>query len=196
MNIIFAIFCGYLLGSIPFGYLVVQKLKGLDIRKHGSGNTGFTNVYRIAGLLPGLIVLMGDLGKGVVAVLIGQWFGGEWAGVICGLTSMLGHNWSIFLNFTGGRGVATGAGVFFALAPKVLLITSLIWITVIILTKYVSLGSIMGAISVPILMLIFHESALLTSFGLVAAGFVIYRHLPNIKRLLAGTEYKFGQKHH
>ncbi len=196
MSIIFSIFCGYLLGSIPFGYLIVHRWMGVDIRKHGSGNTGFTNVYRTAGLLPGLIVLVGDLGKGIVAVLIGKWFGGELAGVICGLASMLGHNWSIFLNFTGGRGVATGAGVFFALAPKILIITSIIWITVIVLTKYVSLASILGAISVPILMLIFHESTLLTVFGLIAAGFVIYRHVPNIKRLVTGTEYKFGQKHH
>lgn len=194
MDLIWAALLGYLLGSIPFGYLVVYKWMQIDIRKHGSGNIGFTNVFRIAGLLPGLLVLIGDLGKGIIAVLIGKWLGGELASVLCGLTSIFGHNWSLFLNFTGGRGVATGAGVFFALAPKVLIITSLIWVGIIALTRYVSLASILGAASVPILMLLFRESAILTLFGLIAAIFVIYRHRPNINRLLAGTEYKFGNK--
>lgn len=194
MSVIWSILLGYLIGSIPIGYLVTHRWMQIDIRKHGSGNTGFTNVFRVAGFVPGVVVLVGDLGKGVLAVLIGKWLGTEFTGMLCGLSSIMGHNWSVFLNFTGGRGVATGAGVFFALAPKVLLITSIIWIGTILITRYVSLASILGAASVPILMLIFRESTLLTIFGLIAAIFVIYRHKPNIQRLLAGTEYKFGDK--
>lgn len=194
MNIVLSIIIGYLIGSIPIGYIVVRNLYNIDIRRYGSGNIGFTNVFRTAGLAPGAIVLVGDILKGVIAVLVGNWLGGENAGMLGGLAVIAGHNWSIFLQFSGGRGVATGAGVFLALAPKVICIAALIWVTTIALTRYVSLGSILGAVSVPILILIFHESWLLFIFGLIAAAFVVYRHRPNIKRLLNGTEYRFGEK--
>lgn len=194
MHFILPAVIGYLLGSIPIGYLVVRRLYHIDIRRYGSGNIGFTNVFRTAGLAPGLLVLVGDILKGVIAVLVGQWLGGETAGMLGGLAAVAGHNWSLFLQFSGGRGVATGAGVFLALAPKVLAVAALIWVVTVALTRYVSLGSILSAISVPILILIFHESFLLFIFGLLAAFFVVYRHRPNIKRLLNGTEYKFGEK--
>lgn len=194
MHFILPAVIGYLLGSIPIGYLVVRRLYHIDIRRYGSGNIGFTNVFRTAGLAPGLLVLVGDILKGVIAVLVGQWLGGETAGMLGGLAAVAGHNWSLFLQFSGGRGVATGAGVFLALAPKVLTVAALIWVVTVALTRYVSLGSILSAISVPILILIFHESFLLFIFGLLAAFFVVYRHRPNIKRLLNGTEYKFGEK--
>ena len=196
MNLVLPVLIGYFIGSIPFGYLIVQRLKKQDIRKLGSGNTGVTNVLRIAGTAPALVVLIGDMGKGILAVMIGKWFGTELIGMFAGLASIAGHNWSVFLKFSGGRGVATGAGVFAALAPKVLLITALIWVGTIALTRYVSLGSILGAASVPILMLIFQKSALLIVFSFLAAFFVIYRHRPNIRRLLEGTEYRFGEKPH
>ncbi|HHW07363.1 MAG TPA: glycerol-3-phosphate 1-O-acyltransferase PlsY [Clostridia bacterium] len=194
MALVWSAIIGYFIGSIPIGYLVVRKLYNIDIRRYGSGNIGFTNVFRTAGWGPGIIVLVGDILKGVIAVLVGRWLGGETAGMLGGLAAIAGHNWSLFLKFSGGRGVATGAGVFLALAPKVIGIAALIWLITIALTRYVSLGSILGAVSVPILILIFHESWLLFIFGLLAAVFVIYRHRPNIKRLLNGTEYKFGEK--
>lgn len=194
MALVWSAIIGYFIGSIPIGYLVVRKLYNIDIRRYGSGNIGFTNVFRTAGWGPGIIVLVGDILKGVIAVLLGRWLGGETAGMLGGLAAIAGHNWSLFLKFSGGRGVATGAGVFLALAPKVIGIAALIWLITIALTRYVSLGSILGAVSVPILILIFHESWLLFIFGLLAAVFVIYRHRPNIKRLLNGTEYKFGEK--
>lgn len=194
MALVWSAIIGYFIGSIPIGYLVVRKLYNIDIRRYGSGNIGFTNVFRTAGWGPGIIVLVGDILKGVIAVLLGRWLGGETAGMLGGLAAIAGHNWSLFLKFSGGRGVATGAGVFLALAPKVIGIAALIWLITIALTRYVSLGSILGAVSVPILILIFHESWLLFIFGLLAPVFVIYRHRPNIKRLLNGTEYKFGEK--
>lgn len=196
MNLVLALILGYLIGSIPIGFLVAAKWFKIDIRHHGSGNIGFTNVFRIVGFYPGLVVLIGDIAKGSIAVLLGIWLGGEIAGMLGGLASIAGHNWSLFLGFSGGRGVATGAGVFLALAPKVILIAALIWVATIGITRYVSLGSILGAISVPILMIVFRESWLLFIFGILAAAFVIYRHRPNIKKLLSGTEYKFGEKPH
>ncbi|HHY59155.1 MAG TPA: glycerol-3-phosphate acyltransferase, partial [Clostridia bacterium] len=96
---------GYLVGSIPIGFLVVRQLYRIDIRRYGSGNIGFTNVFRTAGLAPGLVVLAGDILKGVLAVLLGRWLGGETAGMLGGLAAIAGHNWSLFLRFSGGRGV-------------------------------------------------------------------------------------------
>lgn len=194
LNTVWAVLISYLIGSIPIGYLVVAKWHGLDIRKYGSGNIGFTNVFRIVGFGPGLIVLVGDIAKGVIAVLLSKQLGGELTAMLGGLAAIAGHNWSLFLGFSGGRGVATGAGVFFALAPKAISLSALIWIVTIALTRYVSLGSILGSIALPILIIVFYDSWLLFVFGLLAAAFVVYRHRPNIKRLLNGTEYKFGDK--
>lgn len=189
-----AIIGAYLIGSIPIGYLVVAKWHGLDIRKYGSGNIGFTNVFRIVGFPSGLVVLIGDIGKGVLAVLLAKGLGGELTAMLAGLAVIAGHNWSLFLNFSGGRGVATGAGVFLALAPKAIMLSALIWIVTIALTRYVSLGSILGAVCLPVLILGFYDSWLLFIFGLLAATFVVYRHIPNIKRLINGSEFKFGEK--
>ncbi len=194
LKLLLAIILGYILGSIPIGFLVARYWGKIDIRQYGSGNIGTTNVFRTLGLYPGCIVLIGDIGKGVTAALLGKWLGGEQAALLGGLAAIIGHSWSLFLSFQGGRGVATGAGVFLALTPKVILIAALIWILVIALTRYVSLGSIIAAASLPILMLIFRESALLLFIACIAAFFVIYRHRPNIRRLLAGTEHKFRIK--
>src|SRR5690606_11117346 len=150
LDYIWSAVIGYLVGSIPIGFLVVRQLYRIDIRRYGSGNIGFTNVFRTAGLAPGLVVLAGDSLKGVRAVRLGRWLGGETAGMLGGLAAIAGHNWSLFLRFSGGRGVATGAGVFLALAPKVLAVAALIWVLTVACTRYVSLGSILGAISVPI----------------------------------------------
>ncbi|HHX50230.1 MAG TPA: glycerol-3-phosphate 1-O-acyltransferase PlsY [Clostridia bacterium] len=194
MKLVFPVILGYVLGSVPIGFLVAHYWGHIDIRHYGSGNIGTTNVFRTLGFYPGSIVLIGDIGKGVIAVLLGKWLGGEQAALLAGLAAILGHSWSIFLSFKGGRGVATGAGVFLALTPKVILIAALIWILVIAITGYVSLGSIIAAGSLPILMLIFRESSILLFFACIAVFFVIYRHRPNIKRLLEGTEHKFRIK--
>lgn len=184
----------YLLGSIPVGYLVCLYFKKIDIRKFGSGNIGTTNAFRILGVGPAIGVLTGDLIKGFIPTYLAMQYTSPTIAVMVGLLAMAGHNWSVFLGFKGGRGVATGAGVVFALSPKVILIAWLIFATIIFITRYVSMGSIMGAISVPLLMLYFKEPLPILIFGIVAASFVVIRHIPNMKRLISGTEFRLGQK--
>lgn len=184
---------GFLLGSIPFGLLAGKYLKGIDIRKYGSGNIGTTNAFRILGPQGGAMVLAGDILKGVFAVLLGRAFGGDGLAVMAGLAAVAGHNWSIFLNFKGGRGVATGAGVILALVPGVVLSLLVIWAAVLLLTRYVSLASIVAAFLTPFFMWAFTHSWTYLLFGLLAAAFVIYKHQPNIKRLRDGTEPRIGE---
>ncbi len=188
---------GYLLGSIPFGLLVTRLVKGVDIREFGSGNIGATNAYRVMGFGMGVLVALLDIGKGALAVYIAKLYSvsyyGEEAAIfilIVGIAAIAGHNLPIFLKFDGGRGVATSVGVLGSLAPWPIIITAVLWITIILLSKYVSLASITGAVAVPILMLIFSKPIEYLIFCLLISLFVIYRHRPNIKRLLNGTENK------
>lgn len=194
MEQIFLIIGAYLSGAIPVGYLVGTYWKKIDIRKYGSGNIGTTNAFRILGTGPALVVLGGDILKGILPTYLAVQYGDPLLGVITGLFAMAGHNWSIFLRFKGGRGVATGAGVVLALTPKVLLLSLLVFIIVAAITRYVSLASILGAVTVPLSMIFFQEPMPFLVFGLVAATFVVVRHIPNMKRLIAGTEFKLGQK--
>jgi len=191
MKLLFVLLFSYLLGSIPIG-LLVAKFKGIDIRRYGSGNIGATNVFRILGTGPGLIVLIGDMIKGIIAVWVGGAIDGPNLALIAGLTAIAGHSWSIFLNFSGGKGVATAGGVLLALAPGVVAVALAVWVTIVVLFRYVSLASIIAAITVPFLMVLFGKPWSLFGFGLLAAVLVIYRHKPNIKRLLAGKELKIG----
>ncbi|AZR72763.1 acyl-phosphate glycerol 3-phosphate acyltransferase [Anoxybacter fermentans] len=188
----------YLLGSIPTGYIVAKKLKGIDIREYGSGNTGATNVFRVLGSKAGLITAIGDVGKGILAILIAKstvtepiWgLKPETIYLICGILVIAGHNWSIFLGFNGGKGIATTAGVLLTLLPYLLLILVFVWLPIVYLTRYVSLGSIISGLMVPILMILFKEPGEYILFGIVIAIFVVYRHRSNIQRLLKGTENK------
>jgi len=194
VKIILVLALSYLLGAIPVGYLVGRYTQGIDIRRYGSRNIGTTNAFRILGTGPGFLVLGGDVLKGLVAVLIGRMGGGTGLALLSGLAAMAGHNWSIFLGFQGGRGVATAAGVILALVPDVVLAALAVWVVVVVLTRYVSLGSIFAAESVPLFMLYFGKAWTHVLFGLVAAALIIYRHRPNIRRLLAGTEFKIGDR--
>jgi glycerol-3-phosphate acyltransferase PlsY len=184
----------YLLGAIPVGYLVGTYWKKIDIRQYGSGNIGTTNAFRILGTGPALVVLGGDLLKGVIPTYLALQYGSPVLGVVVGLLAMAGHNWSVFLGFKGGRGVATGAGVVLALTPQILLIALIVFIMVAAISRYVSLASILGALTVLILLIYFREPLPFILFGLAASTFVIVRHIPNMKRLAAGTEFKLGQK--
>jgi glycerol-3-phosphate acyltransferase PlsY len=177
----------YLLGSIPFGYLIGRKYN-VDIRRHGSGNIGATNAFRVLGPEVGLLVLFCDLAKGFLPVLIANNLFGPMLGVGAGLAVMIGHNWSVFLKFRGGRGVATGAGVLIALMPGVVLIAFVIWLLIVLITGYVSLGSILASVAVPFIALIFHIPWVYFIFAVPAPIIVVIRHLPNIKRLQTGTE--------
>ncbi|MFZ5686743.1 MAG: glycerol-3-phosphate 1-O-acyltransferase PlsY [Bacillota bacterium] len=191
MKFLLILVFSYLLGSIPIG-LLVAKLRGIDIRRHGSGNIGATNVFRILGTGPGFIVLVGDMLKGIIAVWVGGLTDGPNLALIAGLTAIAGHSWSIFLKFSGGKGVATAGGVLLALAPGVVAAALTVWLTIVLLFRYVSLASIIAAVTVPFFMVLFGKPWSLFAFGVAAAVLIIYRHKPNIKRLLTGKELKIG----
>jgi len=167
---------------------VGRSLRGIDIRHYGSGNIGTTNAFRILGPQLGVLVLIGDFSKGAIAVWIAQALGSEYLAVGAGLAAMAGHNWSIFLGFRGGRGVATAAGAVFALDPWGVLVLFLIWTLTILITRYVSVGSIAAALAAPFVVGLTSHSWLLAGFGLVAGCAVVYRHIPNLERLRNGTE--------
>ncbi len=203
-TIIIAIILSYLLGAIPFGYLVGKLWSGVDVREHGSQNIGFTNVLRVVGRVPGAIVLILDIGKGVAAVLGIARLGvvhPEILPILCGIAAIIGHNWPVYLKFKGGKGVATTIGAFIALTPAATLISITVWFITVWLTRYVSLGSILFVICLPITVSVLgyiagwntHTTALLACAVLVAI-LATYRHKSNIARLLNGTERKIGQK--
>ena len=210
----------YLLGSIPTGFLVA-KAKGIDIRAVGSGNIGATNAMRVLGKPAGIFVLLVDCAKGYVACaflppLIYNWIDGlqlhfvmgmaqffrdESVEVqiqyhlIAGIFAVLGHNYTCWLKFKGGKGIATSAGVYLALAPWALLIALVVFILAVAVTRYMSVGSIAGAIALPVAVWILPPHNLLLGIVTMALGVLaIYKHKTNIQRLMAGTENRFGKK--
>ena len=192
---------GYLIGSIPFGYLMGRVNKGVDLRKVGSGNIGTTNVLRTLGWVPGSVVFLGDFGKGLIAVSIGHALApltgldSSLVKSLAGFSSIIGHNWSIFLKFKGGKGVATSAGVFAILTPMPFVLSGLTMITVVVLTRYVSVGSISAAVGLPIFIWIWPgKSVFYLLFSTLIAIMIIIRHRSNLKRLWQGTENRLGQK--
>lgn len=195
----------YLLGSIPTGYLVA-KARGVDIRTVGSGNIGATNVFRILGTPAGVFVLLADAAKGWAAVFFvarllwgecGASAGGqtlEWFRLGAGVAAILGHNYTCWLRFKGGKGIATSAGVLLALVPMALLIALGVWIVVFALSRYVSLASICAAITLPFATGWRGESKTLTIVISALAVLAIYKHKGNIQRLLNGTENRIGRR--
>lgn len=191
----------YFLGSIPTGYLAGKLLGGIDIREHGSKSTGATNVLRILGKWPALVVLVLDVLKGVTAVAFAQWLClwldlqnlSPWAVLIAGLAALLGHGRSIWLNFTGGKSAATGLGVLLAMSPMVGLGAVLIWAGSLAISRIVSLSSILAALTA-IVFVLGLEQPLAYRLLVIAGGvYVIVRHAASIQRLLAGTEPRLGQ---
>lgn len=193
---ILVIAASYLLGSIPFGLVIGKVGYGIDVRQFGSGNVGFTNCYRTLGPLPGLFVLLGDAGKGSASILLARWLGGgDLVSVLAGLAVIAGHNWSPYLKFKGGKGVATSVGVVIFLVPKISIILLAVWLAVLIVTKFVSLGSIIVALVFPFLMIYFHPGRVnYIIFSFVTAALVIIQHRSNIKRLLAGSELRITEQ--
>ena len=191
----FSLVLGYLLGSIPSGWLAGRWLKGIDLRELGSGSTGATNVLRQVGKGPALVVFLIDVGKGAAAVLIARALGlGDWIQVLAGLTALAGHIWPVWLGFKGGKAVATGLGMFLGLAWPVGLASFGIFIAVFSLSRLVSLASVLAAISLPLLMAAGSGSTANLVVALVAMLLVLWRHRSNIKRLINGTEPKLNQK--
>jgi glycerol-3-phosphate acyltransferase PlsY len=180
---------GYVLGSLPFGYWI-GRLRGIDLREHGSGNTGATNALRVLGLRLGVGVLALDVGKGAAAALLGEAVGGDGLGVLAGVAAVVGHAFPVFLGFGGGKGVATAAGVMFALVPFIGLAVLLLWAVVIAATRYVSVGSMVAGVAFPLLTLAFDQAWPVTAFALFAAAMILWRHRANIARLRLGTEHR------
>jgi glycerol-3-phosphate acyltransferase PlsY len=181
----------YLLGSIPTG-LLLGKAYGIDVRKEGSGNIGATNLYRTVGRKVGVITLIGDCLKGLIPVLVVTFSSmpAEYAAWV-GLAAFCGHVFSVFLKFKGGKGVATALGVFLALAPLAVSISLAVFTTLMLIWRYVSLGSVAAAATMPLAVLLLRGDAVLVTVTLIIAVVVIAKHHENIRRLLAGTESRF-----
>ncbi|RJR21636.1 MAG: glycerol-3-phosphate 1-O-acyltransferase [Nitrospiraceae bacterium] len=198
----------FILGSIPFGLLFTRS-RGIDLRSTGSKNIGATNVLRTAGKIPALLTLLGDMFKGAIPVLICRYVLGHidvsyqaderlfaedlWPGVV-GLSAVLGHMFSAFLSFKGGKGVATGLGVMLAYSPAVAGIMLLIWIAVALIFRISSLAAIIAVSVMPVILILLGESDIKVTIGIIIAALIIYKHKSNIKNLIAGTESRIGNK--
>ena len=188
----------YIIGSIPTGYIVVKLAKNEDIRKIGSGSTGATNVKRVMGKKWFFIVLLLDALKGATPVFIAAWFVTAFkeiglAPVIAAAFVILGHSKSVFLNFTGGKSVASGVGTIIALSWHVGLLTAAIWALITYTSKYVSLGSIIALALSPVLMYLFNQPVCYIIYCAIGAVYIIWLHRENIKRLIKGEENKVRQ---
>ena len=200
LKVLIFVIISYLLGSLPNG-LYVANLKGIDIRNEGSKNTGATNVFRVMGAKFGILVLILDALKGFIPLFIAEKFGVTGNSlVLIGITAVIGHTFSPFLNFKGGKGVATSLGIFLYLAPIPMLITLLMFFVVVGITKYVSLGSVLASVMLPLLILFMPVNEKLGNKVIVfiisalLGTYIIYKHRANIQRLKNGTENKFYKK--
>lgn len=196
MNIVGSVLAAYVVGAIPVGFLVARAFGVVDIRTHGSGNIGATNVLRTVGRVPALLTLMGDVAKGYLAVVLGGALAGESPGgpAAAAVAAVTGNCWSVFLRFRGGKGVATGLGAFLRLAPLATLPAMLVWLGVTATFRYVSLGSLMAAVCVPLgTLLLGYPLETVGATGLTSLV-VVARHRENIARLLAGTERRLGER--
>jgi len=188
-----ALILGYLLGSIPIGPLL-GRLAGVDIQRQGSGNSGATNVARTVGKLAGIATLVGDLAKGLAAVLLVADPAHDGPGCAAALAAIVGHSYSIFLRLTGGKGVATAAGAFLGLAAIPTLVSMAAFVVVAGATRYASVASMAAALVLPIAIYIGGSPRLIGHSALVAAAFIVVRHRDNLRRLADGTEPAFRSK--
>jgi glycerol-3-phosphate acyltransferase PlsY len=192
IQILALILFSYLLGSIPFGYLI-PKIWNIDIRRHGSGNIGATNVFRTLGTFAGLLVFLLDLLKGTIPVIVAQLItSNPWIIILAGAAAVLGHTFSIFLKFKGGRGAATALGILLGIAPEIFLGAVIIATFIIITTRFVSLASIVTTVLVAIAFYVLKKPFPYFLIVSLVSLLIIIRHIPNIKRLLSGTEPKIG----
>ena len=184
----------YFMGAIPFAYLA-GLLKGIDVRRHGSGNIGTTNAFRLLGVKFGILVLFGDALKGALSAMLGYWAFGPWGGIIGGLLAMAGHSWNPFFGFRpSGKGVAAGFGIIIVLMPKVMVVAIALFLLVVGTTRYVSMGSVVAALTVAIAVFVFPEPIAYKFFGIIGASIVLALHRANFQRVLQGTEHRFGEK--
>lgn len=192
-----ALALAYLLGAIPFGYLMVKWRTGQDVRTMGSGNIGATNVLRTTGRLPGIVTLLLDIAKGYAAVWLASVLSGSSAAVMSGaaLAALAGHSFPVFLGFRGGKAVATFLGAFLYLAPPAVLAAVVVFVIVVWRTRYISMGSIVASGTFPLAVwLIVHPPWSIVAAAAAGGAFIIWRHKENIRRLRAGTENVFSWK--
>ena len=201
MAIALVLLTSYFAGSFPASYLLGRLLKGIDIRDFGSGNVGATNTFRVLGPGPGILVFLIDMAKGAVPVcLITPYIAGclgtgldlAWLKIFSGMCAIAGHNWSIFLKFRGGKGVATSVGVLLGISAKALGLSAGVWVLVTGFFRYVSLSSITAAVSLPVFMWLGGEDKATLFFGIAVALLIVVKHRSNITRLVNHTENKIG----
>ncbi len=192
MTRILVVFLAYLIGSIPFGYLIVKGIVGADVRETGSGGTGATNVSRRAGKVAGVITLVLDALKGSAVVFIVKTMtGNDWLIAAAAIAVLVGHIFPVWLGFRGGKGVATGAGVFLILAPAALVCAAFVFVATVVLTRYVSLGSMVAAATIPLFVWTQNNPRHLLVAAILGALLIVFAHRGNIGRLVHGTESQF-----
>lgn len=182
----------YLLGSLSFAIIVCHLTLHKDIRNYGSGNAGLTNSYRTMGGTKTLLVLFGDIAKGAVAITIGGMLAGPMGKLVAGIFVILGHVFPVYFGFRGGKGVLVGATMLALFDWRIFLVAIALFILAVATTRWVSLGSILGAVSFPVTMWIFYQDALLTGIAFAMGAAVIFMHRSNIGRILSGTENRFS----
>ncbi len=188
------VLCGYVLGSVPTGFLA-GRARGVDVRRAGSGNIGMANVLRTVGKWPAIITMAGDMLKGFVPVFLARTVAeNEWVVAVVALAAVVGHCWSIFLGFKGGKAVATGAGTTIALAPVVGLGLFAFWWAVVLVSRYTSLGAISVMVVTPVIFLLTDQPTPYVLYTVIGGSLVLWRHRENARALAKGTERKIGQK--
>ena len=186
--------CGYLLGSVPFAFLLARR-SGVDIRVRGSGNVGATNVLRLTGTRHGVVVLLLDMAKGTAVVWLAEMVGvGVATRAAAGVAAVVGHVYPVWLRFHGGKGVAVAAGVFSMLAPAVTAAAAVVFALVVWVTRYVSLGSVVATVALPPMAWLTGASAVIVSSASAAALLIVFRHRSNLARIRAGTERRLGRR--
>jgi len=193
-RVVLLVAIAYGCGSLPTG-LWLGRFAGVDVRRSGSGNIGATNVARTAGRWLGLLTLVGDVTKGFAPVLLARAWGGDARALACvALAAFFGHVCSVFLRFSGGKGVATACGAFLGLMPLAVAVSGLVFAIVASTTRYVSLASVLAAVSLPLASVALHQPMPLSAAALIAAVVIVVRHRDNLLRLRAGTEPQFGTR--
>lgn len=202
LSILFAIIISYLIGSIPTAYIFGRLLKGIDMRKYGSGNVGATNAWRVLGKTTGITVLVLDILKGYIPVVfLGSFLVSRISladkailPISLGLSCICGHNWTLFLGFKGGKGIATTLGILVGLSMQIpglrliLILLILTWFFIFLITRIISAASVLTSIALPVFTVMFRQSIAVVSFSILLCVFSVIRHLPNLKRILQGKE--------
>lgn len=191
---ILLVLCGYVLGSVPTGFLA-GRARGVDVRRAGSGNIGMANVLRTAGKWPAIITMVGDMVKGFAPVFLARLTTeNEWVITAVALAAVVGHCWPVFLRFKGGKAVATGAGTTIALAPLVGLMLFAFWCVVVLVSRYTSLGAISVMVVTPVVFLVTGQPTPYVLYTAVGGALVLWRHRENARALMQGRERKIGQQ--